>query len=130
MNEVANRIFELIKSKKLTQREFAERCGLNDKVVHQWKNGSKSYRKYLPQIASTLGTTVDYILNGNDANKCGTISDLLGEKISPAEDGEADMVATTPAERKLLRLLRSIPEEKQDRLMVAIETVLRTQELL
>ena len=58
-----------------------------------------------------------------------TVSDLLGEKNSPAEDGEADMVATTPAERELLRLLRSFPEEDQARILAAIEMLLRTQEL-
>lgn len=89
--------------------------GLERSSGTRWKKGGMPSDATARRIADYFGVSVDA---------------LLGDKSSPAEDGEADMVATTPAERKLLRLLRSIPEEKQDRLMVAIETVLRTQELL
>lgn len=74
MTETASRIFALVKAKKLTQKEFAERCGVSEKVVSQWKGESQSYKKYLPQIAGALEVT---------------IGELMGTETSPAVDGRA-----------------------------------------
>lgn len=88
--------------------------GLERSSGTRWKKGGMPSDATARRIADYFGVTVD---------------DLLGNKNSPAEDGEADMVATTPAERELLRLLRSFPEEDQARILAAIETLLRTQGL-
>ena len=61
------RIFYRLKEIGLEQKAFAQALGTTDKTVSAWKTGrSKSYTKYFPQIAEVLGTTVDYLLNGDE----------------------------------------------------------------
>lgn len=61
-----------------------------------------------------------------------TVSDLLGEgkQKRPADSGEAQDKELTQAEQELLRLLRNIPEDKKESVLLAIEMALRSQELL
>jgi len=61
----ADRIFKLLDESGIEQQEFAAAIGANPKIVSMWRGGKlHSYRKYLPQIADFLGTTVDYLLTG------------------------------------------------------------------
>lgn len=63
--EIANRIFEIVDKKYLEQKDFAKDMGISTAKVSNWRCGrSKSYSKYLPQIASILGTTTEYLLTG------------------------------------------------------------------
>lgn len=114
MTETAKRIFALVKAKKLTQKEFAKRCGVSEKVVSQWKGDSRSYEKYLPQIADALGVTVGVI---------------VGNESAPANGGGAEMVASTPAEKYLLSLLQNASEEEQNRLVELVRAALKMQGL-
>lgn len=61
----ADRIFELVDQRFKEQKDFAAALGINPKTVSSWKRGVKSYQKYLPQIASLLGTSTEYLLNGS-----------------------------------------------------------------
>lgn len=59
------RIFALLKEKKIDQKDFASMIGVSEDTVSNWKRGkSESYSKYLPQIADALGTSVEYLLTG------------------------------------------------------------------
>lgn len=115
MTETAKRIFALVKAKKLTQKEFAKRCGVSEKVVSQWKGDSRSYEKYLPQIADALGVTVGVIVGGGES--------------APANGGGVEMVASTPAEKYLLSLLQDASEEEQNRLVELVRAALKMQGL-
>ena len=65
MDEMAERIFSLLKKAKIEQKEFAKIVGTTDKTVSAWKTGrSKSYTKYLLQIANALNTSVEYLTTG------------------------------------------------------------------
>lgn len=65
--DTAERIFQLLDKSGMEQKKFAELIGSTDKIVSKWRtSGLKSYRKYLPQIAEVLGTTVDYLLSGDE----------------------------------------------------------------
>ena len=68
MKVLNNIIFELNRNKK-KQKDLTDYLGLQKNSFTEWKGGrSKSYMKYLPQIADFLGVTVDYLLN-TDENK-------------------------------------------------------------
>lgn len=65
--DTIERIFERVDQKYKEQRDFAKDIGVTASVVSQWRNyKSTSYNKYLPQIASVLGTSVEYLLTGTD----------------------------------------------------------------
>ena len=77
--DTLNRIIDLMKLKNCDNQMLASALGLNRQVVTDWKAGrSKSYMKYLPQIADYLGVTVDYLLGKPD------------EKEPPCEAGIPD----------------------------------------
>lgn len=64
--DTVDRLFELVDQKYAEQRFFAADLGIAVSVVSAWRNrNSKSYNKYLPQIAAILGTTVEYLLTGD-----------------------------------------------------------------
>lgn len=81
MPSTADRIFALLKEKGVEQKEFAKQIGTTDKTVSAWKTGrSSSYAKYLAQIATILGTTVEYLLTGEKkelTTTSGPQSDIL-----------------------------------------------------
>lgn len=114
MTETAKRIFALVKAKKLTQKEFAKRCGVSEKVVSQWKVDSRSYEKYFSQIADALEVPVGVIVGAENVS---------------ANVGETELVASTPAEKYLLSLLQGASEEEQDRLVEFVRAALKMQGL-
>ncbi len=57
-----DKIINLLEQKNKTQKELMDYLKLEKSVFTTWKNGkSKSYKKYLPQIAVFLNTTVEYL---------------------------------------------------------------------
>ena len=68
--EIGSIIFDLRKSKKLSQRQLSEIIGVSEDTIDKWEED-----KELPDIASLMtlskyfGVTVDYILNGEEKNK-------------------------------------------------------------
>lgn len=68
--DLLTRIFELVDEAHMEQKQFASILGTTDKTVSAWRTGrSKSYTKYLPQIAEALGTTTEYLLTGSGPKK-------------------------------------------------------------
>ena len=81
----------------MEQKKFAEAIGATDKIVSKWRTaGLMSYRKYLPQIAEVLNTSVEYLLTGKQKEP--TVTD----------DG------LTQAELALIDLFRRLTPEQQD----------------
>lgn len=62
---IGDRLFELVDRQFKEQKDFAAAIGVTASVVSEWRRGkSVSYQKRLPEIAQVLGTTVDYLVNG------------------------------------------------------------------
>lgn len=96
MNKKADRIFDLLKAKGIRQKDLADLLGVSDKKVSAWSTGrSKTYTDYLPQIANILGTTVEYLMTGNQKEK-----PALPSESELDEDLVARMVSLTPEELK------------------------------
>lgn len=65
--EVLDKIILLLKQNSHTQKELTDYLGLEKSTFSSWKSGkSQSYYKYIPQIASFLGTTPDYLWGWTD----------------------------------------------------------------
>lgn len=68
--DILNRIFELVDRQFKEQQDFASAIDVSSKVVSTWRTGrTKSYRKYIPVIASALGVSVEYLLTGAEEQK-------------------------------------------------------------
>ena len=64
--DAVDRIFELVDQRFSEQKDFAAALGVDPNLPSRWRNRkSKSYQKYLSQIASLLGTSTEYLLNGS-----------------------------------------------------------------
>ena len=75
-----DKITSLLKEQKRTQKELCTFLGLNQVAFSEWKSGkSKSYTKYLPQIAEFFGCSVDDLL-GKEQKKEAVQKDSLNEK--------------------------------------------------
>lgn len=102
--DTADRIFYLLDKLGMEQKAFAIAIGTTDNTVSTWRTGrTKSFQKYLPTIATVLGTTVDYLLSG--------------EKKEP----EAKGAGLTAAEQSLIDLFRLLSEEQQDMVIRVVE---------
>ncbi|MGM9936361.1 MAG: helix-turn-helix domain-containing protein [Candidatus Ornithomonoglobus sp.] len=66
--DVLNRILMTLESKNIEQKALADAIGVRKQTISDWKSGkTKSYTKYIAQIAEFLGVSVDYLLNGETA---------------------------------------------------------------
>lgn len=96
--ETLDRIVELMKQNQCENRDLAKHLNLNRQVVTDWKaHRSKSYKKYLPQIAGFFGVSVEYLL-GNES-----VSRLMGV-------GDEVNLKLTEHEKNLLQAYRLQPE--------------------
>lgn len=78
--DILNRIKEMLMVQHKTQKELCDYLGLKQTAFSDWKQGrSKSYTKYLPQIAEFFGCSVDYLL-GKEQKKEAVQTDDLNEK--------------------------------------------------
>ena len=67
LTDITERIFLLLSDAKIEQKVFAKEIGVSPQTITDWKNRkSKSYTKFLPQIAEALNTTTEYLLYGNE----------------------------------------------------------------
>lgn len=68
-NEVLNNILNLMKIKGVRQTDVARYLGISDNAVSQWKtHTSKSYMKYLDQLAGYFDVTTDDLLHVQKEN--------------------------------------------------------------
>ena len=74
-------ICNLLKIKKLKQKDLTDYIGLSKNNFTDWKSGkSNSYIKYLPQISEFLNVSVDYLLGREEIQKKGdAIADIILE---------------------------------------------------
>lgn len=79
--DIVDRIFELVDEKFKEQRDFASALGVAASVISAWRRRkSTSFNKYLPQIAETLETSVEYLLTGKkDPAPAVSDSDTISE---------------------------------------------------
>lgn len=109
--DTAERIFDLLDRSGMEQKKFAELIGATDKIVSKWRtSGLKSYRKYLPQIADVLGTTVEYLLTGKK------------EEPTVQDDG------LTEGERALMKQFRQLTPEQQDMVLRMVQAAADNQQ--
>lgn len=99
-----DRLFALVDEKYKEQKDFAAAIGVSPQLASAWrKRISKSYTKYLPQIAAALGTTTEYL--------------LLGEKAARPQEGD-----------ELLHAVEELSEENRQKAREYIEMLLKLQD--
>lgn len=70
MNTLGQRIIELRKKKNLSQTDLAQMVGLSYAQIGRYEiKNAQPPAEALRKIADTLGTTVDYLINGDTEEK-------------------------------------------------------------
>ena len=76
--DTLNNILSVMKEKKISQADLCAKLGIGKQAVTNWKAGhTKSYMKYLPQIAEILGVTTDYLLGKTEQKEKPSLGDLI-----------------------------------------------------
>ncbi len=66
-SNIMNRILLSMEKKGVRQVDLMRHLGITDQVFTKWKyENSKSYLKYMDEIADYLNVTVDYLMNGTE----------------------------------------------------------------
>ena len=93
MDAVVNRILECAKSKGLDQKALAQRIGIRQQAITEWKKGiTSSYTKYIQQLADVLETTADYLLTGEQITAEQRLDSALAEELATATPEEVMLV--------------------------------------
>ena len=90
---VLNRITALLKERGLQQKVLCEHLGLKAQAYTNWKGGGNdSYMKYLPEIASFFGVSVDYLLGTPSPAEASLLpAELLGVIATFSEEEMRDL---------------------------------------
>ena len=73
--DILDRISKLLNGRE--QRELTDFLGIKSVAFSEWKSGkSKSYKKYLIEIADFFNVSIDYLVYGKEIN---SIQDSLSE---------------------------------------------------
>lgn len=65
LDEIRDRIFLLLESQPISQKDFAEIIDVSAQTITDWKKGkSRSYMQKLPMIAYALRSTTEWIFLG------------------------------------------------------------------
>lgn len=121
MDIYSEKIRPLFDKSGKTDLDLEREIGIPAKKISQWNVGyTKSYTKFIPQIAAYFHVSTDYLLgNTDDPTPAGQ------KEKPPAQGGEL-----SDDESKLILLFRQVPAEQQSAMIQAIEMTLRSQGLL
>lgn len=90
MQEIMERIQNIMKQRKITARRLCEELGITEVNFTKWKNGRTGYLKHLPEIARILGCTVEYLTTGQE---------------TPAEIWYRKYLSASERDRKIIDLI-------------------------
>lgn len=92
---ISERLFALLYERRISQKEFSERTGINSRTVSAWQTrGSDPPARLIPKIAAFLNVSVMWLLTGEDGPDVGA---------SPAASAGGAR-GLSKEERELLRL--------------------------
>lgn len=114
MDITLQRILELLNRSGLDQKQFTQALGISSSAVSEWKKGkTKSYNKYIYQIAELFNVSAEYLLNKeikNSAPEDTENADLQKIKFKEL----ISQLVELPTEQ-LLEVLRLTTEALQER---------------
>lgn len=67
--DIVDRVKELAAKRNLTIQEIGQITGLGATAIYKWNN-SKPNVYNVAKVAKLLDVTVEYLVFGNDTNKC------------------------------------------------------------
>lgn len=111
--EIAFKIKQSAKDKKITIRQLLEECNLNVNYISQFANGRDMTVGNLYSIADYLGVSIDYLLGRTDTptGYSNGINNVQTTVNSPQVSGRTETMSAEDAE--LLELIKKLPLKKR-----------------
>lgn len=107
-----NCIKEWRKKRGMTQRELAVIAGVSQNAVSQWETGRSDPSVALyPLVADALRTTVEEL--------------SMGKPLTDTEKEPQNSVDLTAAEKRLIDVIRELPEDRRDVACLTAELAVR-----
>lgn len=105
--EVAERVKNIAKDRGIKVTDMLADCELGVNTISKMAKGTDILSKNLAKIADYLNVSIDYLLGKTD------------KKNQPTENS-----VLTEQEQEWLRLIRAIPEERQESVLTALKALL------
>ena len=100
------KIVELCNSNGTSPTALCEKLGYSNATATKWKKGAIPRSTTIQRIAAYFGVTSDYLLGKTEERKKPSPEPVLTER-----------------EKAILEIFRSLPEEKQDKLIELLENM-------
>lgn len=116
MDIYAERIKPLFDQSGKSDAELEREIGIPARKISQWNiNYTRSYTKYIPQIAAYFHVSTDYLLGNTDATTPPVEAE--GIKEAPATEGEG----LSAARQKLYDAIANLTDEQCTKLLGVVE---------
>jgi transcriptional regulator with XRE-family HTH domain len=113
---ISERIFKILKDKNMTQKEFAEKVGIGNSTVSEWKKKKTNpSADKIMDICMVLDVMPEQLLTGKGIDKV-------------QESDNCDMWIS-PTEQKLVEDYHGMKEAQQKRLLAYVEALKRLEDL-
>jgi len=114
MDIYKNRILPLFQASGISDAELERKIGIKPKKINDWNAGrTKSYEKYIPQIAAFFNVSTDYLLGNTDNPQ-------------PAGQPHSKDIGLNPQEQRLIEIFRELNEQGQEMVADYADTMLRS----
>lgn len=115
---ISERVFYLLKEKKMTQMEFAKRVGIANSTVSEWKKkrATPSTEKIM-DICEVLEITPEQLLTGRGIDD---VDDI---------ENNSQQNQITPMDRKIIEDYHGMKEEQKKRLLSYMEALKKIESL-
>ena len=112
---ISQRIFALMESRGLSQKDLAKYAGISPAAITSWKkrHTTPSADK-IAKISAFLGVSERYLLTGSD--------ETFSENVLLMEDIAEISPQLSKSELRLLKLFRVLPEFEQGRILGIVES--------
>lgn len=116
---ISQRIFALLKEKKLKQKDLALSTGVSEQAISDWKKkGTNPSAEYISAIADFLKVSTDYLLTGKEAETAAHSAD--------EEDLLALIKDLSLEEREYLGRFMELSDTDKARIMERIDAMLES----
>jgi transcriptional regulator with XRE-family HTH domain len=68
---LGKRLKEVLKANHISMQQLADRCGVTRPAVSHWSKHGSISRKHINQVATICGTTVEFLLTGDQQSTNG-----------------------------------------------------------
>ncbi|SMP38376.1 helix-turn-helix domain-containing protein [Anoxynatronum buryatiense] len=89
--EILNRIQALLREKGMTIAELERKANIGNGVIRRWNNSVPTADK-LQRVAEVLGTTIDYLFNGE--NEADSKALFIGREASELTDEQREIITS------------------------------------